>query len=335
KAMYGAMAEELKDRLNVWEANQAALEANLFFDTLRAFSAGMQEVEDGAQRGAEVMRTFVHAATRVGIGFVPFVGPALDLCEAVTGREWCTPSGRELTTGERVWSGIGFGAGKLVKVWKGVSKAAISAEGKAAAAVIYTMSSELVEKIGKARIQKWKTLTRGSILPDTVEKLDNDWEAKVVLALIEKKQDKVLAMGDGVKNVLGIVKDAKGNWGKSADVLTVSSNGGLIITEAKFPRAPLPTTGRPGGVDCYGAVQQLEASMEKAVEKGVAQDVELVQLAIPKDAPLAVKTLEENGIKTQLRYTRGDNGYLLREGQRIPLPGKPGFFVKLLELEQP
>ena len=203
KAMYGAMAEDLKDRLNAWEATHSPPEANLFFDTLRAFSAGMQEVEDGAQRGAEVMRTFVHAATRVGIGFVPFVGPALDLCEAVTGREWCTSSGRELTTGERVWSGIGFGAGKLVKVWKGVSKAAISAEGKAAAAVIYTMSSELIEKIGKARIQNWKTLTRGSILPKTVEKLENDWEVTTFLALIDKQDHKVLAMGDGARDVRG------------------------------------------------------------------------------------------------------------------------------------
>jgi hypothetical protein len=73
-----------------------------------------------------------------------FVGPAMDICEAVTGKEWCLPSGRTLTTGERVFSGIGFGVGKVVKVWKGISSAAISAEGKATAAAIDTPGSRFL-----------------------------------------------------------------------------------------------------------------------------------------------------------------------------------------------
>jgi hypothetical protein len=60
----------------------------------------------------------------------------MDICEAVTGKEWCLPSGRTLTTGERVFSGIGFGVVKVVKVWKGISSAAISTEGKGVAAAI-------------------------------------------------------------------------------------------------------------------------------------------------------------------------------------------------------
>jgi len=89
----------------------------------------------------------------------------MDLCEAVTGKEFCAPSGRTLTIGERVFSGIGFGIGKVVKVWKGISSAAISTEGKATAAAIVTLTPDLVEKSAKARIAKYKTLTRGRSCP--------------------------------------------------------------------------------------------------------------------------------------------------------------------------
>jgi hypothetical protein len=327
KNLYGVLAEDLKEALLHLDAKWNP-EASLFFDTLRAFSAGMQAAEEVAQEYRDTMKTMVHGASRIAIGFVPFVGPAMDICEAVTGKEWCLPSGRTLTTGERVFSGIGFGVGKVVKVWKGISSAAISADGKIAATTIVTLAPDLVEKLAKARIQSWKTLTRGSILPNVVEKLDNDWEVTSLLALIEKKNHKVLAYGKGVENVLST---EPGVVTKSADFLTVSPNGGLIITEAKFPRGPT----RGPGVDCFGAVQQMEASMKQAVLKGVAQDVELVQLVIPKNATLSFK--KKNllaGIPADIHYAI-DNGYLLQDGQRIAMPGKPDFFVKVLELEVP
>jgi hypothetical protein len=134
KHLYGALAEELQDRLNVWELTHLPQEPNLFFDTLRAFSAGMQAGDELVEQYRDTMKSIVHGASRIGLGFVPFVGQALDLCEAVTGKEFCLPSGKTLTTGERIFSGIGFGIGKVFKVWKGVSTAAISAEGKAVAA---------------------------------------------------------------------------------------------------------------------------------------------------------------------------------------------------------
>lgn len=93
KNLYGVLAEELKEALLIWDAKNNPPEANLFFDTLRAFSAGMQAGEEIATQFEDTMKT--------------------------------------LTTGERVFSGIGFGVGKIVKEWKGVSTAAISAEGKA------------------------------------------------------------------------------------------------------------------------------------------------------------------------------------------------------------
>jgi hypothetical protein len=332
KNLYGVLAEDLKEALLIWEAKNNPPEANLFFDTLRAFSAGMQAAEEVAQEYRDTMKTMVHGASRIAIGFVPFVGPAMDICEAVTGKEWCLPSGRTLTTGERVFSGIGFGVGKVVKVWKGISSAAISTEGKGVAAAIVTLAPDLVEKLAKARIQNWKTLTRGSILPKTVEKLDNDWEVTSLLALIEKKNHKVLSVGDGSRDVLGIVMGADGKWPKHADFLSVSPNGSLIISEAKFPRKALNE--RPAGVDCFGAVAQLRSSMEHAVKKGVAQDVELVQIVFPKGAVLTVQkeTNTVTKVVTEFHYMIED-GYLLENGKRIPMPGKPDFFVKVLELE--
>ncbi len=327
KAMYGAMAEELKERLLVWEANQAALEANLFFDTLRAFSAGMQEVEDGAQRGAEVMRTFVHAATRVGIGFVPFVGPALDLCEAVTGREWCTPSGRELTTGERVWSGIGFGAGKLVKVWKGISKAGISPGGKAAAAGIGALGPDVLAVLEKAKIQEWKTLDRASIT--VVEDFADHFEKRAVLYVINKQDHKVLAMGDGVREILGIKKNQLGGLSKHPDVLTVSPQGGLVVSEIKHPNAA-------GVIDCANAEAQLKNAMVQLDTKNIAAGVEGVQLVIPKGVIQKGKSLQvwtnpknAGDIRT---FDVDIDGYLLKDGVKVTMPGNPNVFVRIVEV---
>jgi hypothetical protein len=45
----------------------------------------MQAADELAEQYRDTMKTIVHGASRVAIGFVPFVGPALDLCEAVTG----------------------------------------------------------------------------------------------------------------------------------------------------------------------------------------------------------------------------------------------------------
>ena len=328
KAMYGAMAEDLKDRLNAWEVAHSPPEANLFFDTLRAFSAGMQEVEDGAQRGAEVMRTFVHAATRVGIGFVPFVGPALDLCEAVTGREWCTPSGRELTTGERVWSATGFGVGKLVRVWRGVRKAPISAQGKIAAEGIVNLGEEVAEALATSRIQKWKTLERASMNLSLTKKFDSDFEKKVILHLIKDKQHKMLAMGDGVSDILRLKGEPLDASFKIPDFLSVSPQGGLVVSEAKFF-----DFNKENAIPAQWAVEQLKSAMNRLVQKSVAQDVERVQLVMPKGAKLADGIIKnpDGSIKEIWTFTAKD-GYLLKNGQTVTMPGKPNLFVRILEL---
>ena len=75
---------------------------------------------ESASTVADILREVGFAASRIAIGFVPIVGPALDLCEAATGREFCRPSGRELSVTERVLAGIGVVPG-VAKFWTGVA----------------------------------------------------------------------------------------------------------------------------------------------------------------------------------------------------------------------
>jgi hypothetical protein len=311
KNLYGALAEDLKDRLNEWEIATAPELSGPLFDTIRAFSGGMQAADELAEQYRDTMKTIVHGASRVTIGFVPFVGPALDLCEAVTGHEYCMPSGRTLTTGERVFSGIGFGVGKLVKVWGGVKTAVISAEGKATAAGIVNLGEEVAEALAKAKIEKWKKL-RGSIIAS--EQLKGDFEKKVVLHLIQEKQHKVLAMGDGVKDVLRLDTEAANASFKIPDFLSVSPQGGLVVSEAKF--FDFTTQNIPADK----VEEQLRSAMERLVKKNVAQDVERVQLIMPKNAKLG------GGYKAK-------DGYLLApDGKTVTMPGKPNLFVRILEI---
>ncbi len=269
KAMYGALAEDLKDRLNAWEVAHSPPEANLFFDTLRAFSAGMQAADELVEEYRGTMRTFVHAATRVGIGFVPFVGPALDLCEAVTGREWCTPTGRQLTTGERVWSAAGFGVGKLVRVWRRVAKSGISAEGKLAAEGIVALGDEFAEMVATARGRRFKTLS-GAVGTQKV----NDFEKLAARYLVKDQGHKMLGVGDdGVRIVLDI-SDAS----RACDYLTISKKGGLILSEAK------QITSTTGQVNTPKALEQLNNAVDALKKKNYLDAIERVQIITTKPA---------------------------------------------------
>jgi hypothetical protein len=103
----------------------------------------MPAISDDVSPYLETMATLVHATTRIGIGFVPVVGTALDLCEAVTGREWCLPDGRELSTEERI-AGLGVASGRVVKVWNGIKNAGVRPGAKVVAAGITTLGEEFV-----------------------------------------------------------------------------------------------------------------------------------------------------------------------------------------------
>ena len=64
KNLYGTLAEDLKDRLNAWDAKWNPPEANLLFDTVRAFAAGMEAAGEFAQNYVHVMKAIVHGASR-------------------------------------------------------------------------------------------------------------------------------------------------------------------------------------------------------------------------------------------------------------------------------
>ena len=284
KNLYGPLAEDLKDRLNEWEASINPPEASLFFDTLRAFSAGMQAGEEIAQQYRDVMQTIVHGATRIGIGFVPFVGPALDLCEAVSGHEYCLPSGRMLTTGERVFSGIGFGVGKLVKVWKGVGSAAISGEGKVAAAGIVELGDDLAKLLRAQHVKSWRTLVWQSHWDIGELWMANSiYERKAMQSLMENEGHRVLAPGDKiVRKLVGIPESGSAGTTIACDFLTVTKDDKLVLGEVK---------GILGGeVDVDHAVKQLRNVVKAlngkkdAYGKTLAASIERVQIFVPKDS---------------------------------------------------
>jgi len=289
KNLYGVLAEDLKEALLIWDIKTNPPEASLFFDTLRAFSAGMQAGEEIAQEYRDTMKTMVHGASRVAIGFVPFVGPAMDLCEAVTGKEFCVPSGRTLTIGERVFSGIGFGIGKVVKVWKGISSAAISTEGKATAAAIGALGDDVIKLFKERYVRKW----RGGVAQGGLEylghgdvgnlyKFVNDYEPKALVKILEENGDNVLATNDKmVREIVGMKDKTLTGSFMSCDFITVSkSNNKLNLAEVK---------GFDGNglVDVEHAVQQLR-NIAKAIglrkfPNGQSMVTELgrVQLFVP------------------------------------------------------
>ncbi|MBK9259485.1 MAG: hypothetical protein IPM54_06565 [Polyangiaceae bacterium] len=308
KNFYADQAEQLKDRLNELANSWAPEVSNPFFDTVRAFAAGMSAISEGAHDFKDVMQTIVHGATRIGIGFVPFAGPALDICEAVTGKEWCLPSGRVLSTEERILSGVGFGVGKIVKVWKGVSSAAISTEGKLAAAGIVSLTDEVAEALHVARLKTYKGLS-GSAKP-----LANDFEKKAALYLMKDKGHKMLGVGDdGVRDVLNIPRNAhEPGVSRAPDFVSVSPEGGIVLSEAKGIET--------GSVDALHAVSQLENAMKKVVEENLTGEIKRVQLIKPA------------GAKLKDNYTVKD-GYLRNgAGKTVTMPGRPNLFVRVVEL---
>ncbi|MDI1430736.1 hypothetical protein [Polyangium sorediatum] len=147
KNAFADMAEQMKESLNVWEAIALGPEQGSFMETVRAFAGAMSFVGEGAAAYAEVMQTLVHASSRIAIGFVPYAGPALDLCEAVTGKLLCLPGGKDLSSEERIFSGVGFGFGKITKAWAGIKAAGVKPGAKIVAAGIVGYTDEFLEAL--------------------------------------------------------------------------------------------------------------------------------------------------------------------------------------------
>jgi hypothetical protein len=249
----------------------------------------------------------------VAIGFVPFVGPALDLCEAVTGHEYCMPSGRTLSTEERIMSGVGFGVGKLVKVWGGVKTAAISAEGKATAAGILSLSEEFAEILKEFRRKSFKTLI-GAVSP----KKPNDFEMLAARYLTKNQGHKLLGAGDDAVRKMVNIAESSATKGVSVacDYLSVSKTGGLILSEAK------EITNALGQMNTPHAIDQLNNVMKKLVEKNLAQDVEIVQIITSK--PIRLK--KGYGVKLDGRL------FIEATDQFVHPTGRPDLIIQVVEL---
>ncbi|WP_437795615.1 hypothetical protein [Sorangium sp. So ce693] len=296
KPRFDALADQMKDSLNQWTGDGLDLEQTQLYQTISAFAAAMSTIGEGFEAYAEVMQTLVHATTRVGVGFVPVVGPALDLCEAVTGKAWCLPSGQELSDEERIFSGMGFGLGAIGPMWRavktssGLRPAAIRVAGEIAEI------EEVFAKIVKTnRVRGYKTLT-GAITKFEV----NIFEKKAAKFLMDDGRSLVGVGDDGVREVVGIPKTSrpKSKEAMAPDFVSISRGHKLIISEAKG-----------GKIYVDDVRNQLSNAMKALKKKRLDGDVERVELIMEQGAEFEPK-----------KYTVKD-GYLFDsdEGKTVPL----------------
>ena len=118
-------ARALKSGLNRW-SGPLTPQQQMILETVRGLAGGFESLDQGASADPEaepfLKRALSGAVTaiRVGVGFTP-VGDFIDLCEVITGRENCLPTGEELSTGARVVSVLGLAAGSA-KLWRGIAQ---------------------------------------------------------------------------------------------------------------------------------------------------------------------------------------------------------------------
>ncbi|CAN99046.1 putative secreted protein [Sorangium cellulosum So ce56] len=277
KPRFDALADQMKDNLNLWTGGGLDLEQTQLYQTISAFAGAMSTVAEGFEAYAEVMQTLVHATTRIGVGFVPVVGPTLDLCEAVTGKEWCVPSGRELSDEERIFSGLGFGLGAVGHIWHGVAAAgALPPRGIRIAGEISKVDKVVVKGFEVWRLRGFKTL-KGHV----TEAAFNTFE-KAAISHMTHEGRALLGVGDGgVRKMLDLPDESLPGMsgGKAPDFVTVSRGQKLIVSEVKG--------GNP--VELDDVFKQLSNGMEGLRNKGVAVDVEQVELIITRGAKFKPK----------------------------------------------
>ncbi|WP_434045350.1 MULTISPECIES: hypothetical protein [Sorangium] len=272
KPRFDALADQMKDRLNQWTGDGLDLEQTQLYQTISAFAGAMSTVGDGFEAYAGVMQTLVHATTRIGVGFVPVVGPALDLCEAVTGKAFCLPSGQELSDEERIFSGLGFGLGAVGPMWRavktssGLRPAAIRVAGE-----IAEIEEAFAQIVKTNRVRGYKGLP-GAITTKPVD----IFEKKAAKFLVDDGRSLVGVGDDGVRRVLGILKESRPGTieGMAPDFVSVSSGHKLILSEAKGG----------GTIPVSDVRNQLTNAMEAVTKKGLAGDVERVELIMEQGA---------------------------------------------------
>ncbi|MDC3960157.1 hypothetical protein [Polyangium jinanense] len=275
KNAFAEMAEQMKESLNVWEAIALGPEQGSFIETVRAFAGAMSFVGEGAAAYAEVMQTLVHASSRIAIGFVPYAGPALDLCEAVTGKLLCLPGGKDLSTEERVGSAVGFGFGQIMKAWAGIKAAGVKPGAKIVAAGVLNLGEEFTQALRASKIDVWKGLRHAV----TKQPMD-DFEKMAGLYLMKSEGRGMIGVGDdGVRSAIGIPKGGNGvpeGVAQAPDFLTVTKENLLVVSEAKG-----------GGVKGHEVVSQLANAMKKLKELNLDGSVTHLELIMKKGAKMS------------------------------------------------
>ncbi|MGK4008935.1 hypothetical protein WMF31_40395 [Sorangium sp. So ce1036] len=268
---FEALADQMKDSLNLLTGDALDLEQTQLYQTISAFAGAMSTVGEGFQAYAGMMQTLVHTTTRIGVGFVPVVGPVLDLCEAVTGKAFCLPAGQELSDEERIFSGVGFGLGAIGPMWRviktssGLRPSAIRVAGE-----IAEIEEAFAQILKTNRVRGYKNLT-GAMTTKPV----NIFEKKAAQFLVDDGRSLVGVGDDGVRTVLGIPKESPTGTieGKAPDFLSVSSGHKLILSEAKG-----------GTIDVFEVRNQLTNAMEAVKKKGLAGDVQRAELIMEQGA---------------------------------------------------
>ncbi|AUX48138.1 hypothetical protein SOCE26_096680 [Sorangium cellulosum] len=296
KPRFDALADQMKDSLNLWTGDGLDLEQTQLYQTISAFAGAMSTVGEGVDVYVGTMQTLVHATTRLGVGFVPVVGPALDLCEAVTGKAWCVPSGEELSDEERIFSGVGFGLGAIGPMWRVVKGAGGMTPGTIRVAGEIAEIDDPVLAALRSNRRTWYKTLHGAV----TKKRMNDFEKKVTKFMLDDGRALIGVGDDGVRDVLGILKSEK-----APDFVTVTRGNKLAVSEAKGLES---STGK---IDVIKAPQQLKNALKKLEDKGLVGDVERVELFIPRGAPL-------NDADVVVK-----SGYLVRvsTGERVRVEG--------------
>ncbi|KYF74374.1 hypothetical protein BE17_31305 [Sorangium cellulosum] len=309
KPRFDALADQMKDSLNLWTGEALDLEQTQLYQTISAFAGAMSTVGEGVEAYGEVMQTLVHATTRIGVGFVPVVGPALDLCEAVTGKAFCLPSGQELSDEERIFSGVGFGLGAVGPMWRAVKGAGgMTPDAIRVAEEIAQMGEELATALRASRRTSYKTL-RGAV---TTKPIDA-FEQRAAKFLLDDGRALIGVGDDGVRTVLDIPRKAPpySDAAKAPDFVTVTRGNKLALSEAK------------SGTHVQEAIKQLTNALKALKEKGLAGDVARVEMIIKK------------GVAFDDRNKIIKNGYLFDKatGQTVQISGEVfKHFVRIIEI---
>jgi hypothetical protein len=280
---FGALADQMKDNLNLWPPGEGLdLEKTQLYQTIDAFAGAMSAIGEEADAYRDVMATLVHATSRIAVGFVPYVGPALDLCECITGKEWCLPSGRELSDEERIFSGIGFAmAASVPKAARGMGNAAGSESELRVAAKLGEVDQAVISGFRVHYLRGYKTL-RGAV----AAKL-KPFE-KEAAKFFSRDGQAMLGVGDdGVRKVLWreLSDTARANL-KAPDFLTVSARNKFILNEVKSG----------SNVNGKEVIEQLSSGMEGLRQKGLVGDVEEARLIMERRGKFGGDTyIEKDG----------------------------------------